>query len=117
MAVGDDKTTGLNDGDLLEASNAKPTSFSVGPGGSRAEIGPNFWSGKFRAVHQMTDVTWGPEGFSDKVFTSCSTGEVMVWDFGKGGLKWGMSKLHQWSGMYSNHVISRYVINRKCSIR
>lgn len=75
--------------DSFDLSNGKPASSSVGPGGSKAEIGPNFWSGKFRAIHQMTDVAWGPENYSSKVFTSCSNGEVMLWDFGKGGLKLG----------------------------
>lgn len=85
-----DQTAAVSDSmDSVDLSNGKPVSSSVGPGGSKAEIGPNFWSGKFRAIHQMTDVTWGPNQFSSKVFTSCSNGEVMSWDFGMGGLKLG----------------------------
>jgi hypothetical protein len=71
--------------------NVKPAFSSIGPGGSKVEIGPNFWSGKFRAIHQMTDVAWGPQNYSSKVFTSCSNGEIMSWDFGNGGLKLGAS--------------------------
>lgn len=62
-------------------------SRATGPGGAIAEIGPNYWSTKFPPTMLLTDVTWGPQEFSNKIFTSCTNGEVRVWDFGKGGLK------------------------------
>ena len=53
----------------------------------------------------MTDIAWGPEQFPDKVFTSCSNGEIMCWNLVGGGLRFGMLVhfphfLPAWVGMH-----------------
>ncbi|KIM22660.1 hypothetical protein M408DRAFT_332845, partial [Serendipita vermifera MAFF 305830] len=70
-----------------KANGTTPSATAYGPGGSQASAGPNYWSSKLRATMRVTDVVWGPDQFSDRVFTSCSNGEIMCWNFANGGLK------------------------------
>ncbi|KAG8824553.1 hypothetical protein FRC17_009079 [Serendipita sp. 399] len=72
----------------LSSSSSQPSGRSVGPGGAFVEASPNYWPhGRLRAMNLLTDVAWGPEAFSNKVYTSCSTGEVHIWDFSRPGLR------------------------------
>lgn len=76
-------------GESSSGPNTGPLSFAMGPGGVKADAGPNFWPPKLRTIQRMTDITWGPEAFNSKVLTSCSNGEVMQWDLGRGGFRLG----------------------------
>lgn len=69
---------------------------TVKSGGVRADLSPNHWflagANRLKPTQQMTDVTWGPESYSNKILTSCSTGEVIMWDAARGGgLQFGMN--------------------------
>ncbi|KAG9055228.1 hypothetical protein FS842_002794 [Serendipita sp. 407] len=85
LTVGEEDRGGENQ----QNQSSHPSSFkSVGPGGAFVEASPNYWShGRLRATTLLTDVAWGPEAFPNKVYTSCSTGEVHIWDFSRTGLR------------------------------
>jgi hypothetical protein len=76
--------------DTSESINpSRRMAYTTGEGGSKVEVGINYWASSLGSTRQMTDVTWGPELFKNKIFTSSSKGEIIGWDLGDGGLKLG----------------------------
>lgn len=75
---------------LEQTLNGHRPPTALARAGSRS-ASSKFWSDKSQATHQMACVAWGPEVFSNKVTTSCLNCELISWDFGSSGLRFGMS--------------------------
>ncbi|PVF95403.1 hypothetical protein CPB86DRAFT_592041 [Serendipita vermifera] len=83
-----DSVSNTEDGGANESiPPAKRMTYLTGEDGSKVEIGINYWTTNLRSTRQMTDITWGPEMYKNKVFTSSSNGEILGWDLGDGSLK------------------------------
>ncbi|KAF8334603.1 uncharacterized protein EI90DRAFT_3288120 [Cantharellus anzutake] len=63
--------------------------LATGPGGAQLVEELNLW-GHSRlppTSSLMTDVVWGSGPSSNKIATSCSNGDIILWDINKGGSK------------------------------